>query len=380
MTLAARIGKAVAATLTTTVVAGALLAGTAGAATAAPKVCHTNTVHVTKVVKVHGHTVRRPATKKVRVCAAQHHSTPAATSPGSAVPTNAHWASGAWPGGSIDATAAGAFASYRGRALDVATVFQVRDSWDTIANSTWAEDAYKGFPGKLVIGLPLLPENDQDGSAGTLADVAAGAHDADFASFARNLLAEGRGDSVIRVGWEFDGDWMKWAATDATTFKAAFRRVVGVIRGIAPNVKIDWNGDLGGSHNGNDDFTQLYPGDDVVDYVGVDAYDRQWFPVTDAASWNRYLNMSYGLTAWKKFAIAHGKLLSLPEWGLYGTETGDSAFYIHKMHDFFATNANVLAYESYFNESQSYIQSSISGPVQNPQASATYRALWSAEG
>ena len=384
MKLAARIGKAVAASVTVTTVAGALLAGTAGAAsaaTAAPRVCHTKTVHIKKTVRVHGHQVRRPATTKVRVCTAQHHTTPVASSPGATVPTNAHWASGAWPGGSIDATAANAFATYRGRALDMATIYQVRDSWDTIAHSTWAEDQYKGFTGTLVIGVPMVPDGNGSGvAAGTLADVAAGQHDADFASFAHNLVTLGRGDSVLRIGWEFDGTWTAWAATDANTYKAAFRRIVGVIRGIAPAVTIDWTGDLGGSQVGADDFTQLYPGDDVVDYVGVDAYDRQWYAVTNDASWNSYLSMSYGLNAWKAFAVAHGKKVSVPEWGLYSTETGDSAFYIHKMHDWFAANAGVLAYESYFNEPQDYIANSLTGPVQNPQASAEYRALWSVEG
>ena len=299
-----------------------------------------------------------------------------ATSPNTPVPTAAQWRSGAWPGGSIDLTAANGFAAYRGRALDIATIYQVRDSWDTIAHSTWAEDVYKGFAGTLAIGVPLLPMNGD----GTLADVAAGRHDADFASFAQNLVNLGRGSSIIRLGWEFDGTWLPWAAYDANTYKAAFRRVVGVIRSIAPGVKIDWCGDISGSQTGQDDFTQLYPGDDVVDYIGVDAYNRQWYQVTDDASWNHFLTMSYGLDAWRTFAAAHGKQFSVPEWGLYSTETGDSSFFVQKMHDYFAIHAGQLAYEAYFNEPESYIANSLEGPTQNPLAAATYKSLWTAEG
>ena len=50
--------------------------------------------------------------------------------------------------------------------------------------------------------VPLLPK---DGS--TLAAGASGAYDAHFETMARELVAQGQGDAIIRLGWEFNGSW-----------------------------------------------------------------------------------------------------------------------------------------------------------------------------
>jgi hypothetical protein len=290
-------------------------------------------------------------------------------------PAGVSWTSGAWTSDAIDAQGAKHFGAFRGRAVDLATVYQIRDSWSTIATSTWAVHQYAGWKGQLAIGTPLLPTNGD----GTLADVAAGRHDADFTSFARMLLAEGRGNAIIRLGWEFNGNWEPWSAYDATTFTAAFRRVVGDIRAVAPGVTIDWCGNFGVSQAGHDPFTELYPGDDVVDIVGVDAYETQWHKVTTAAQWQDYRTTPGGLDAWHSFALAHHKKFSVPEWGLFSAttgSTGDNPYYITKMHDYFTEVAPDLAYEAYFNESQSYIADSLYGPTQMPLAATTYATLW----
>jgi len=287
------------------------------------------------------------------------------------------WLSGAWPGGTIDKNALASFDAYRGHASEVATVYHIQDTWSTIASNMWAEQQYNGWNGTLIIGMPMLPSCS---GCGTLHDVAAGTYDSYFTSFAKNLQAMGRGGSVIRLGWEFDGGWQPWAANNATDFVTAFRHIVTLIRAQAPAVKIDWCGNFGGSQvSGGDEFTNLYPGDAYVDIVGVDAYDRQWFAVTNDATWNSYVTRSHGLADWLNFAKSHGKKLSLPEWGLYSTETGDAPVYIQKMHDWFAANAANIAYELYFNEPQSYIKNSLSGPVQNPNSSAVYAQLWKAQ-
>ena len=107
-----------------------------------------------------------------------------------------------------------------------------------------------------------------------------------------------------------------------------------------------------------------------------------WPGATSAAAWNNQLNGAYGLKFWLKFAKAHGKRLSVPEWGVYpgtshaGNNGGDNAYYVKKMNSFFRANAASLAYESYFNESASYYGGSLFGPVQNPKASAAYRAAF----
>jgi hypothetical protein len=288
------------------------------------------------------------------------------------VPGQVTWRSGAYPGGTIDTQAITSFGSYRGRTADVATVFQIRDSWDAIAHNSWAIDQYASFPGKLSIGVPLIPT---DGST-TVQQVAAGDHDADFASFARMLVAAGRGDSDIRLGWEFNGNFMPWAAYDASTFVAAFRHAALAMKSVAPNLSIDYNGNLGVSQCGNDPFGNLYPGDDVVDVIGVDAYDNQWNHVWDSASWQHFHAQPGGLDDWYAFAQRHGKPLSVPEWGLDKTGGADNPYFMQAMFSWFQAHAAGLSFEAYFNEPLDYIASSLEGPDQNPQAAATYARLW----
>jgi len=119
-----------------------------------------------------------------------------------------------------------------------------------------------------------------------------------------------------------------------------------------------------------------YPGDGYVDVVGVDSYDA-W------ADWNWQLTGDEGLNDWLAFALAHGKKLSVPEWGLFVTSNhgnGDNATYIQNMYNFFRANAANLAYEAYFNEPADYIGDSLSNPVQMPLASAKYKSLYRAPG
>src|SRR5688572_6499836 len=69
--------------------------------------------------------------------------------------------------------------------------------------------------------------------------------------------------------------WFPWAmgkvGNTPEGFRAAWRHVVTLVRGIAPEVRFLWapNAPCG---KGCVDFAALYPGDDVVDLVGFDAY------------------------------------------------------------------------------------------------------------
>lgn len=284
------------------------------------------------------------------------------------------WVSGAYPGRSIDGPAANAFGAWRGRPLDVAVVFHTRDTWDKIANERWSESVYANFPGRLAVSLPFLPSNLD---AKELPRVAAGDFDAYYAAFARGLVASGRGNSIVRLSWEFNGNWFSWAAFDAVTWKASFRRVVGIMKAQAPDLLIDWNGNIGPSQVGHDPFTALYPGDDVVDIIGLDAYDNAWGRVVDAASWQHFRLQDGGLDRWYAFAQSRGKKMSVPEWGLDKAGGGDNPYFIQSMHDWFAGHASGLAYEAYFNEPYDYIASALDGPEQqNPRSAALYAKLW----
>ncbi len=104
-------------------------------------------------------------------------------------------------------------------------------------NDTWSITTWRGFQGRLNYGLAMLPD---DGS-GSLASIGSGAQDQVWRKVAQNLKNNGRGDSIIRVGWENNlADW-RWrvSASSAATFQTAFRRIVRVMRAEAPTLKFD---------------------------------------------------------------------------------------------------------------------------------------------
>jgi len=288
------------------------------------------------------------------------------------------WRSGVYiPGSSPSAYAA--FAAWRGQPLDVAVDWAPRSTWDDVINPTWLYDAWAGTSYTKVFGVAMVPEGD---SGATIGACSTGAFDDKWRQFGTNITAAGLADtSIIRLGWEFNGDWYKWQASDPMAWASCWRHIVGSAEQTAPGLRWDWTVNRGPSQ-ALDDPQAAWPGDDYVDIVGVDSYD-QYPGVRSEDDWNTHLNGAYGLKFWNDFAVSHGKLLSVPEWGVYpGTATagnngGDNAFYIQKMAEFFSSLGPQLAYEAYFNESASYYAGAISAPNQNPNASAAYVGIYS---
>ena len=230
-----------------------------------------------------------------------------------------------------------------------------RYDWSYIVHP-WLLDTWspwvRAVPGRrLVLSVPMLPASD----SGKLAAGAAGAFDSYFATLSKNMVDRGLGNSVLRVGWEANGNWFPWAAAaDPSSWKAFYRRIVATMRAVpGAAYSFDWNA-ASSAAGTNLAFDAFYPGDDVVDVIGLDAYDLKWGDSTSPPEqrWSFTLNQFNGLVAHRDFAQAHGKPLSFPEWGLYaGGDVngggGDNPYYIDRMADWFATN-NVV-YQSYFN-------------------------------
>ena len=144
------------------------------------------------------------------------------------------------------------------------------------------------------------------------------------------------------------------------------RPVTGLATARAEDLRFDWNVSNGGERY---DSTRFYPGDEYVDYVGVDVYDISWadgtYPYPDGcsdacrrerqqAAWDSTYNSRFGLAFWTQFAADHGKPLTLPEWGLWDrTRTDghggvDNPYFIERMHEFIDDPANNVAYQAYF--------------------------------
>ena len=293
------------------------------------------------------------------------------------------WASGAWTGGTMSAGRIEGFGRWRGVEADTVLTYPEAATWASLRDSNWHVSTFAGFPGRLVYGLPLLPRE----RGATLADVAAGRHDDVWRAVAASLVRNGRGDSFLRIGLEANGTWAEWGATAATAgdFRAAFRRVAGVVRAVAPDVVLVFDISCGTGLDGSDDrlaaLTELYPGDDVVDVVGCDTYDSFVSRARTREEFDRMLRPDDvpGPLDVSDFARAHGKGFAVPEWGLTAVGangSGDNPFYLRAMYEFFLGQGDHLVFENYFNEAGTDLGSGLWSRDQNPRAAAEYLRLW----
>lgn len=98
-------------------------------------------------------------------------------------------------------------------------------------------------------------------------------------------------------------------------FKRAFRRVVQIMRAEgATNVEYTWQMTAWSFRTDTSDYAaahRWYPGDDVVDVVGADAYN--WGSCGEGQG--RWVPLSTLASGALQFARDHGKQLSLPEYG-----------------------------------------------------------------
>jgi hypothetical protein len=270
-----------------------------------------------------------------------------------------------------------AFAAWRGRPVDVVVDWPARQNWDDIINPGYIFDAWKNTPYTKSLGVAPIPEGD---ASATMAGCANGDYNDKWVQFGNNFKAAGLDTTtIIRLGWEFNGDWYKWKATDPGQFVKCWQQIVTTVRTVAPALRWDWSVNRGVSA-GLADATQAYPGDDYVDIVGVDSYDM-WPGANGDQGWDQQYSGPFGTKFWADFAKQHGKKVSFPEYGVYpgtgqaGHNGGDNAFYIQKMMEMFKSLGSELAYESYFNERASYYAGSLFGPTQNASAAAEYQKL-----
>jgi hypothetical protein len=259
-----------------------------------------------------------------------------------------------------DAAAATSFEQWLGSPVDYVVDFSARDTWAEIAKPGYLLKEWQPSGRRLALAVPMLPTS---GSA-SMQEGAAGAYDEHFRQLGQGLVAHGEADAVLRVGWEFNLENWPWSTPDAGAFTAYFRRIATALRSVpGAHFTIDWTVNNGPNPY---DASDYWPGDDVVDEVGVDAYDvaggiYPYPPACDSAcrsarqrqAWsNRVYGGSRGLAYWSGFAAAHGKPLALPEWGLWarpdGIGGGDDPYYLEQMADFVADPANRIAWSAYF--------------------------------
>jgi beta-mannanase len=271
-----------------------------------------------------------------------------------------------------------------GRQLDCAVVFN-----DTA--STWADwsnpwflhapvaDTQFAWPAWLRSGSRTLVVTQSMVPTGTVGDWrslgASGAYDDQIRALGASLVAGGAGSAIIRLGHEANGEWyydsIGTTTAERTAWAAYWAHFSSVLKSTpASHFELDWTVNAGYRPVPFDDY---YPGDAAVDIVGIDQYDSV-SPGTGTVQplrWNTLLNQPYGLKALADFAVAHGKPLSIPEWGVMDPTIdpnggGDDAYYVDQI-ALLVRNNNVR-YQSYFNV--------VVGGTAQLQTMAGARASW----
>jgi len=248
--------------------------------------------------------------------------------------------------------------------------------WEALQqNGEWHVRCWRNAGQKRVVfSLPMLP-----GSGAKLADGAAGKFDTLFKNFAQQLVKYGYGDSIIRIGWEFNADWYPWAAKhDPEAWVAYWRRIVTAMRSVpGAKFKFDWTAAGGWSAFRAE---HAYPGDEYVDIIGLDFYNNlNRSNVTPQERWKQRMSAPHGLEWHRRFAKAHGKPMSYPEWGTgKGRDThggDDDPYFIEQMAQWIASND--VAYHNYWDFNAPIFDSKLSDGRRPAAAQAFVRAFGS---
>ncbi|OEV29515.1 hypothetical protein AN219_16235, partial [Streptomyces nanshensis] len=216
----------------------------------------------------------------------------------------------------------------------------------------------------FVLNVPMLERNEDrlpdDEVRELLRDGAAGRFDAHYRTLAERLVRQKAPDTVIVLGWEMNGlTYSHRCGPDPEAWKRYWRSIVTTMRSVpGQNFRFDF-----APSRGRDvlPWTECYPGDDVVDIIGMDTYDQP-----AGMPFEEQVNEPYGLQAQVDFAREHGKAISYPEWGLF--RNGDNPEYVRRMLDWFAEHKPL------YQTLTDYCPHGVWQCPDNPASSETFRA------
>jgi hypothetical protein len=220
----------------------------------------------------------------------------------------------------------------------------------------------------------LIPHSEETNPDWT-AECAAGDYNTYATQFATNMVAAGLGYSVIRLGAEMNGDWnndsLGTTVAEWQQWGQCFAQEVTAVRAVpGANFLFDWNVN---AYYRDIPLADFYPGDAYVDIIGIDAYDAG-VSIPAVGQSRRFQSLASepnGLYAVEAFAAAHGKPLSIPEWGTLSTQ-GDDFAYVTGMGNFIASND--VAYNSWFNAGDGSVYQL--NPAKAPLSLAAYVAAF----
>lgn len=218
-------------------------------------------------------------------------------------------------------------------------------TWADLEGPDWVLDPWTAWRAQrpermLALNVPMVAGNESGRSdpdvAARLREGAAGRYDQHFAVLADRLVARHAADTVIVLGWEMNGTtYAGRCGPDPQAWREYWRRIVTAMRAVpGAQFRFDFAPARGAQ---GVPWPWCYPGDDVVDIIGMDSYDQE-----PGSSFSDFVQQPYGLQAQVDFAAGHGKPVSYPEWGLY--DYGDNAAYVREMYRWI--NTHNVAYQS----------------------------------
>ncbi|OKK16775.1 hypothetical protein AMK16_23995 [Streptomyces sp. CB00455] len=219
-----------------------------------------------------------------------------------------------------------------GRQIRVGHTYLPGDRWAGIEGNVgflqdWADWRRAEDERMFVLNVPMQEHNEgrvPDHQVAQLIRAGAGGlYDRHFKRLAERLVELDVPDTVIVLGWEMNGStYTHRCGPDPENWKAYWRRVVTTMRSVpGQEFTFDFAPNRGTDAIG---WTRCYPGDDVVDVIGMDTYDQG-----PGRSFDDQVTQPYGLQEHVDFAKAHGKRISYPEWGLF--RRGDNPEYVRRM-------------------------------------------------
>ncbi|MFI8104048.1 glycoside hydrolase family 26 protein [Streptomyces sp. NPDC086023] len=219
-----------------------------------------------------------------------------------------------------------------GTELRVGHTYLPGDAWSNIEGApnfldSWAKWRRAKADRLFVLNVPMQERNEAGVPDHQVAQLirsgAQGAYDHHFRKLAERLVDLGVPDTVIVLGWEMNGvTYTHRCAPDPENWKVYWKRIVTTMRSVpGQEFRFDFAPNRGTDAIG---WTRCYPGDDVVDIIGMDSYDQ-----APGRTFDEQISQPYGLQQHVDFAKEHGKRISYPEWGLF--RNGDNPEYMRRM-------------------------------------------------
>lgn len=248
-----------------------------------------------------------------------------------------------------DLGVAAQFETDRGRPVDGAMSFSTyQNNW---ADFRWLPDGVADYINSGHIYIWAMPHAPETEGRAMNAQGAADAYRTEQTALAQWLTSQGYNSPnfVIRLDWEFNGDWYPWASFDPANLKQAMKNCINNMRaGGLTKVKFDLCANAGTSP-GCASFESVWPGPGYFDIIGIDSYD--WDPAaTDASGWAGQLAHNPSLSSVVQLAQQYGVQWALDEGGNIHSSTeggnvqssiggNDNVYYWQRMWDFVNANA-----------------------------------------